>query len=131
MMNSTLEVAEAPPRGEEWSNQDWDIPADRQQIEAPIIARALRDRGFRRDLLLNPKKIMERELSAILGKQVALPDDYELRVVEESPNVGYIVLPANVPSTSPAFRPGDSELDWRKGVTYYCTTVGCKPGFSC
>lgn len=131
MMNSTLELVEAPPFGEEWFDQNLDAPADRTQIEGPIIARALRDETFRREFLLNPKKIMERELSAILGKQVALPDDFELRVVEESPNIGYIILPANVPSTSPAFRPGDSELDWKKGVTYYCTTIGCKPGFSC
>ena len=132
-MNICLDRAASSLRGEtsDFVLPDFDSPQDRNQVEAPIIARALRDDEFRSELLANPKIVMERELGELLGKTVTLPADFEVRIVEETPNVAYIVLPAKVPATSPEFAPGDSDLDLDKGVTFYCTTIGCKPGFSC
>ncbi|MCG6868550.1 MAG: NHLP leader peptide family RiPP precursor [Gammaproteobacteria bacterium] len=53
-----------------------------------IIARAMRDDVFREELLTNPKAAIQKEF----GKE--LPPELELRVVEEAPNVVYLVLPA-------------------------------------
>jgi hypothetical protein len=54
---------------------------------AAIIAKALKDDGYREELLANPKHAIQQEF----GKE--LPLGLEVRVVEESANVVYLVLP--------------------------------------
>lgn len=53
-----------------------------------IIARAMHDDAYRQELLVNPKQAIHREF----GKE--LPPGLDVRVVEEAPNVVYLVLPA-------------------------------------
>lgn len=53
-----------------------------------IIAKAMRDDDYRRELLVNPKQAIHREF----GKE--LPPGLDVRVVEEAANVVYLVLPA-------------------------------------
>lgn len=57
------------------------------QRTAAIIARAMDDNSYREELLVNPKAAIQREF----GKE--LPHGLEVRVVEESANVVYLVLP--------------------------------------
>ena len=52
-----------------------------------LIARATEDPGFREQLKADPRGTLERELGA------ALPDDFEVTVVEESPRHAYLALP--------------------------------------
>ena len=64
-----------------------------------IIAKALHDDAYRRELLVNPKQAIHREF----GKE--LPPGLDVRVVEEAPNVVYLVLPPR-----PASELSDHEL---------------------
>ncbi|MBD2449031.1 NHLP leader peptide family natural product precursor [Nostoc sp. FACHB-152] len=60
-------------------------------IEAKLIARAMKDEAFRTQLLNNPeaaKAAVELEL----GQK--LPQTAQIRVVQESDDVAYIILPA-------------------------------------
>jgi len=59
----------------------------RQEFTERIIKRAQADREFKKALLDNP-----RETLGQLGAQ--LPAEVEVKVVEESPEVVYLVLPA-------------------------------------
>ncbi len=58
-----------------------------KQRTAAIVAKALEDEGYREQLLANPKHAIQ----AAFGKE--LPLGLEVRVVEESSNVVYLVLP--------------------------------------
>jgi Nitrile hydratase, alpha chain len=77
---------------------------DRSEMERRLIERSLEDETFRQSLLADPKGTMEQEL----GNR--LPESVEVRVVEESADTIYLVLP----STSPLGQGGelsDQELD--------------------
>ncbi len=58
----------------------------RQEIEEKIIARAWQDESFKQELLSNAKSAFEKE-------GIPLPENIEVRVVEENPNTIYFVLP--------------------------------------
>ncbi len=66
-----------------------------------LITRATRDAAFRKRLLEKPKEAIQEEL----GLQV--PDDFEIRVVEENPSRGYLILPPLLPEGEM----NESELD--------------------
>jgi len=104
---------------------------DRAAVEAEIIARAVAEEDFRAELLADPRGVIERELCIQLGREVKLPADFTIKIVEETPDTAVLVLPARVPSIVPGTAPSDSALDPQGGVAYYCTTITCKPGFSC
>ena len=60
-------------------------------IDAKLIARAMKDEAFRNELLNNPeaaKAAVEQEI----GQK--LPETSQIRVVQESDDVAYIILPA-------------------------------------
>jgi hypothetical protein len=61
--------------------------SSRPQKTEAIIAKAMSDDAYREELLVNPKRAIRQEL----GKE--LPLGVEVRVVEESANVVYLVLP--------------------------------------
>ena len=104
----------------------------RQDVESIIIEKATRYPSFRAEILSDPRRTLEREFGILLGKPVALPDDFEIRVVEECPNLAYLVLPpAEGERVADRCRPRDQELDPQGGLAFYCTTMGCKPGMSC
>jgi hypothetical protein len=60
----------------------------RAEIERTIVQRSLQDESFRQMLLDDPKAAVEQEL----GTQ--LPEGVEVRVVEESAQTIYLVLPS-------------------------------------
>ena len=66
-------------------------PGSRAEIERTLVQRSLQDDSFRQMLLDDPKATVEQEL----GTQ--LPEGVEVRVVEESPQSIYLVLPSDSP----------------------------------
>jgi|SRR5215203_7542550 hypothetical protein len=74
------------------------------ETERKLIQRSLEDESFRQRLLDDPKGTIEQELGT------RLPEGMEVRVVEESAQTIYLVLP----SASPLVQGGelsDQELD--------------------
>jgi hypothetical protein len=74
------------------------------ETERKLIQRSLEDEGFRQRLLDDPRETIEQELGT------RLPEGMEVRVVEESAQTVYLVLP----SASPLGQGGelsDQELD--------------------
>jgi len=61
--------------------------SSRQEFERDIIARARGDAAFRAELLADPRAAIKKTYG------VELPPSIELRVVEETPSVFYLVLP--------------------------------------
>ena len=62
--------------------------ARRAEVESTLVQRSLQDDSFRQRLLDDPKATVEQELGS------GLPEDVEVRVVEESPHTIYLVLPS-------------------------------------
>ena len=60
----------------------------REELEKKIIKKAQSDKDFKQALLDNPKETLGQ-----LGVQV--PEEVEVKVVEESAKVVYLVLPVN------------------------------------
>ena len=60
------------------------------EIEAKIITKALEDPAFMQNLLNKPGTA-KAAIEAEMGQK--LPADFEIRVVQESPTVTYLVLP--------------------------------------
>ena len=88
-------------------------PRTRRDMEAEIIERALKDEGFARELRADTKAVIEREV----GK---LPEGIEVKVVEETPDTLYLVLPAH---PSPGRQLSDEELERVAGgneLTIWC-----------
>lgn len=65
----------------------------RQEIEEKLIARAWQDESFKQELISNPRSAFEKE-------GITLPENIEVRVVEESPNTFYLVLPVRPSETA-------------------------------
>jgi hypothetical protein len=60
----------------------------RAEMERRLIQRSLEDESFRQRLLDDPKGTMEHELGS------RLPESVEVRAVEETPEIIYLVLPS-------------------------------------
>jgi len=65
-------------------------------FRARLAARALEDENFRRELLANPRGVLERECGLLLGKDVRLPDELRVEVHQESSRVMHLVIPESV-----------------------------------
>ena len=63
------------------------------KFRARLAARALEDENFRRELLANPREVVERECRLLLGGDVRLPHDLRVEVHQESPGVMHLVIP--------------------------------------
>ena len=61
----------------------------RADIERKLIQRSMEDEDFRQRLLDDPKGTLEQELGT------RLPDEVEVRVVQESADAIYLVLPSS------------------------------------
>ncbi len=61
----------------------------RQELETKLIKKAWEDEGFKNELLVNPKEAIQNAL------ELLIPADINIKVVEETPNTVYFVLPAN------------------------------------
>jgi Nitrile hydratase, alpha chain len=79
----------------------------RKDLEIHLITRALKDEGFRQELVANPKTVVEKELG------VKLPEELEIKVLQETENTFYMVLPSN-----PYERISEEELKASVGMTY-------------
>ena len=60
----------------------------RAEVERSVVQRSLEDEDFRRRLLEDPKGTADREMG------MRLPEGIEVRVVEESKDTVYLVLPS-------------------------------------
>jgi hypothetical protein len=87
---------------------------------ATIIAKALLDDGYREELLANPKHAIQQEF----GKE--LPLGLEVRVVEESANVVYLVLPPK-----PVVALSDADLQAVVGGFGIASNATRVPGTAC
>ena len=63
----------------------------RAEVERSIIERSLQDDAFRERLLEDPRAALEEELGT------RLPEEVEVRAVEESADTIYLVLPSDSP----------------------------------
>ena len=102
--------------------------SSRADVERPIILKAMTDPEFRKRLIADPKQVLESEFSVCLGRKVSLPANFRIKVLEESENTAYLIIPR---VSQPDDLPTASFLDSDGGVAHYCTTMCCKPGFSC
>lgn len=87
-----------------------------KDLEAQLIERAWQDEAFRQALLSNPKAVIEAEF----GQK--LPEDLQIKVLEETPNLMYLVLPMN-PDQLTDQDLSDEELDLVAGGSMF-TVMG-------
>lgn len=59
----------------------------RKSAEAHLVGKAQQDSEFRKELIRNPKPIIEKELG------VKLPSDFDVKVFEETSKSLYLVIP--------------------------------------
>ncbi len=92
--------------------------ANPQQTRQRLIESSVQDEGLRQRLLDDPKGTVEGELGT------SLPDDLEVRVVEETADVVYLVLPptregapetSELPDDERAAVSGGGDDDWTSG----------------
>jgi len=74
-------------------------------VEEALVRKSLQDGSFRERLIANPKGAIEQEL----GRK--LPEDLEVRVLEETPNTLYLVLPTGGTTRRSSDELSDVELD--------------------
>ena len=80
----------------------------RKELEQRLITKAWQDEAFKQELLNNSKTAFKKE-------GVNLPDDIEVKVVEENPSLLYFVLPSNPDNLSEL---SESELEAVAGGIY-------------
>ena len=102
--------------------------SERAEVEFPVIIKAMKDDEFRNKLKTNSKEVLEAEFSGLLGKPVKFPNNFTVKVLEETDDIAYLVIPR---ISNPAELPSAADLDRDAGVAHYCTSPGCKPGWSC
>jgi Nitrile hydratase, alpha chain len=91
----------------------------RAEMERRLIQRSLEDEEFRQRLLAEPRAAIEQELGS------RLPESVEVRVVEESADTIYLVLPSRS-ADAQGSELSDRELDAvAGGATYGCSTQEC------
>ena len=83
----------------------------RAEMERMLIQRSIEDESFRQSLLADPRTSVEQEL----GTQ--LPESIEIRIVEESTDTIYLVLPSASPLVGEGGELSDQELEAVAGGT--------------
>ena len=80
--------------------------SSRAQLERRLIEKGLEDESFRQRLLEEPRAALEEELGA------RLPAEIQIRVVEETADTIYLVLPSASPLSAKAASSQTSS--WRR-----------------
>jgi hypothetical protein len=93
-------------------------PRTRRDVELQLIEKAWKDAAFRQALLTDPQGALEREL----GGQ--LPAGVQVKVLQESADTCYLVLPAN-PDRAPAGELADQQLEAVAGGWTAQTCASC------
>jgi len=103
-------------------------PSDRHEVEDRLTSRAMNDPAFRQQLLDDPQSAVREELG------VQLPSEVTIKVLEETPDTLYLVIPASL-EAAPSGELSDAELgavaggsDWASGTTCPLTCRSCYPG---
>ena len=99
--------------------------ASRADVEARLIAKAQGDEAFAAELKRDPNEVVRRELKA-MGAGSGLPDNVEVRVVEETPTTLYLVLPARPPAGDLS----DADLELASGGKQRAYSWGVGRGIS-
>jgi hypothetical protein len=98
----------------------------RAEFERTLVQRSLQDESFRQMLLADPKAAVEQELGS------RLPEDVEVRVVQESARTIYLVLPS-ASAVGEGGEISEQELGEVAGgsdnTMYSCPNMG--PGLTC
>jgi hypothetical protein len=96
----------------------------RREFELQLIEKAWKDAAFRQALLTDPQGAVESELGA------KLPAGLQVKVLAETPDTFYLVLPAN-PDRAPAGQLTDQQLEAvAGGWTAQSDCASCEP-FTC
>jgi hypothetical protein len=83
--------------------------ANRSEFEQRLIAKALSDEAFARELTEHPRAVLEREL-AEKRPGIRLPEQVQVEVLQETPSTVYLVLPPR-PAARPTGELADEELE--------------------
>jgi hypothetical protein len=102
--------------------EDQQTPQSRKDFEAQVIKKAWKDPAYRDELVKDPKACIEKEMQQF-QEGAKLPDDIHIKVVEESSNTLYMVLPQN-PADVADRELSDDELDDVAGGTITVIAVG-------
>ena len=100
------------------------MAAARAEMERSLVQRSFDDEDFRKRLLDDPKETVEQELGS------RLPESVQVRVVEESAETIYLVLPSDSPLVESFGELSDEELETVAGGSTWQTTCpnACDPG---
>ncbi|MGF1472236.1 MAG: NHLP leader peptide family RiPP precursor [Rubrobacteraceae bacterium] len=98
-----------------------------EELRQMLLQRSVEDEELRQRLLADPKATIEQETGA------RLPEEIEVRCVEETPDTIHLVLPPRVQDAAESGGLSDQQLDavaggWRgsvEGGTQYGATSGC------
>ena len=97
----------------------------RAEMERRLIEKSLQDESMRQRLLADPRAALEEELGT------RLPENIEVRVVEETADTIYLVLPSASPLGGEGGELSDRELEavagagWGSVETEWCTGPDC------
>src|SRR5215213_6486146 len=92
----------------------------RSEVQRRLVQRSIEDEDFRKKLLDDPKGALEQEL------ETQLPEDVEVRVVEESLKTIYLVLPGTSLPLDEGGELSDRALDALAGGASTWTDETCE-----